>query len=235
MHTQNGMLEGRTVLYTPKGTIKAIQYFRRDTLDGVQYTFYPSENPLTWERARLGQLNGPSYGFYENGTVSFTRHMRNGLRIGPYRLYYETPHRLHVAIDFLVVEGEEYQNSYVAYDSLGRLTARTGTAQIRAEHDTVPLGGMLALHLRVRNPEFPLVAAVFGDFDGQFHLRDPASQRYVPGHDHAVTLQVPALRRGQQVVRGYLADFRETGRQPGSTGPLTESQVIYFTYPYFVR
>ena len=52
MHETNGLLHGRTIVYQPNGAIGAIYHFRRDSLDGKQYRFYPSGKLMTWEQAR---------------------------------------------------------------------------------------------------------------------------------------------------------------------------------------
>ncbi|MDJ0367935.1 hypothetical protein QMK33_22565 [Hymenobacter sp. H14-R3] len=187
------------------------------------------------EEAHRGKLNGFSCGFTPHGRVGFTRYMVDGLRVGPYRLYYDgPPPRLHVAIDFLVVAGKEHQNYYEARDSLGRLLARTGRLRVQADRDTVALGDSLVLRLRVEHPQHPLAGVSVGGYDAAFVLRDSAAERRAPAPQHALTLRWPTATRGAQVLRGFMTDFDEGKTKVRKATP-GQGNRMYFAYPYFVR
>ena len=232
----NGMLEGRTLVYRTSGAIAAVLYFHRDSAEGIQRLFHPNGQLMSWQQVHRGQRHGKSYDFLANGALLHIEHFNRGQRTGRNKWFYEHPrNQLHTEVELLTVAGKEWQNGYAEYDTLGRLVARTGFPQAHAESDTVSLGDSLTLQLRVPYPEHPLVAVVTGDFDAEFRLRNPASLRRQMGRNHATTIRVPAVRRGWQVARGYLADFQES--KPGSSSRRHggSGQRLYFAYPYFVR
>lgn len=231
----NDLLEGRTLVYRTPGAIAAILYFHRDSSEGIQRSFYPNGRLARWQQMHRGQPHGKSYDFLANGALTHIEHFNRGRRTGRNRWFYDHPrNQLHTEVELLTVAGKEWQNGYAEYDTLGRLTARTGFPWAHAERDTISSGDSLTLHLRVPYPEHPLVAVVTGDFDAEFRLHDPSSLRRQMGRNHALILHVPATQRGRQVVRGYLADFQEF--KPGSPSHWRDSgQRLYFAYPYFVR
>lgn len=236
MRKRDGLLEGRTLYYDPAGHLIASQHYRRDTLDGPQYEFYPDGRPMTCEKRHGGQLNGFSCGFFPSGRLEYTRYLQNGRRVGPYRNYYNTPApNLRQAIDFVTVAGKEYANSYTEYDAGGQRIAQTGRLVARADRDTVPLGDTLVLRLRIAHPMHQDSGLSTGDYDAQFVLRRPASERRVQGLRHGVTLRVPTATHGADTVRGYMEDFEATGPVSRQGEVAVKGRRLYFAYPYFVR
>jgi hypothetical protein len=231
----NGLLEGRTLVYQPTGEIAAILYFHRDSSEGIQRSFYPNGRLMRWQKTHHGQPHGDSYDFLANGNLAHIEHFNLGQRVGCNLWFYDDPrNQLHTEVELLTVAGKEWQNGYAEYDSLGQVVVRTGFLWAHAERDTIALGDSLTLRLRIRYPEHPLVAVVTADFDADFRLHDPTSLRRQMGRNHALTLRVPAQQRGQQVVRGYVADFQET--KPGSPNHRHDGgRRLYFAYHYFVQ
>ena len=236
----NGLLEGRSIVYQRTGEIAGIFYFHQDKAVGTQYRFYPNGHLADWRQMAQGHAQGDSYGFLENGALATVERFEDGLRTGRNLLFYPHPvNKLHKLIEFVPVEGKEFQNGYLEYDTLGRVVAHSGFPQVRAERDTVALGDSLALQMSIKYPSYEHIAASIGIFDAQFRLRDSASFRLVPGRGRAVTMRLPATQRGQQVARGYLTDFRGQmpgeKPEPGSKSHKSAGQRFYFAYPYFVR
>ena len=236
VHLVNGRPEGRITLFRPDGSIGAIFYLHNDSLQGVQRHFYPDGKLKLWEEAEHDRLHGRSYKWYPNGNLATIRQMQAGLRTGRFLEYYAAPtNQLRTRAEYVVVDGKEWENGYILYDSLGRITDCWGFPQVYADHDTIALGDSLTLHLRVRSPKEPLVLAAIGPFDEQFRLHDSDKLRVIYGQNHQVTISVPVSQRGPQVARGYLADYKPDPKeqQKGVTGTLERQ--MYFAYPYYVR
>ena len=231
-----GLREGRTIVYQPDGQIRAILYFHEDKEDGVQRHFYPSGQLLSWEEFHQGKPHGSFYDFLEDGAVSTIRHFTDGMHTGQQLLFFDRPrNQIHKYTYTVVGDGKEWQDRYVVYDTLGRVIERTGFSQAYAERDTVAFGAFLVLHLRVGYPAHPLVAAVVNDCTEQFRLDNSAATCAVLGRNHAVTVRVPAIKRGAQVVSGYLSDFRKIGHQSKKGIAPTEEQRLYFAHSYYVK
>lgn len=232
----NGKLEGRALTYWPSGVLAGISYLHEDQLEGIQRRFHKNGKLAEWLQYHRSKLEGKSYEFFESGAPASVTHYANGQRKGCHVLFYEQPRdQVRVYVDFVIGDGHEWKNRYVAYDPKGNITERFGFPRAYATLDTIPLGDSLTLHLRVQHPKHSSVLAVIGDYDEQFRLRDSASLRSIQGKAHTATARIPATQRGQQIVRGYLSDFKEIG-VPRTDGSVTvKGQRLYFAYPYFVR
>lgn len=235
-HKVNGKLEGRALTYWPSGVLAGISYLHEDQLEGIQRRFYENGKLAEWLQYHRSKLNGGSYEFFESGAPASITHYANGQRNGYYVLFYEHPRgHARTYIDFVVGDGQEWKNRYVAYDPQGNVTEQFGFPQVYATHDTILLKEALTLHLRVQHPKHPSVLAVIGDYDEQFRVRDTTSLRSMAGRAHAVTVRIFATRRGRQVARGYLSDFKNIGPQLADGSATVKGQRLYFSYPYFVR
>ena len=234
----NKPLEGPARLYYPSGKLQALLNFQHDSLEGRQIWFHPAGYLETTERRHRGQLHGRKYIFYPSGAVQSLRTMRHGLRVGDYYEYYAQPrNQLHIHAQFALVQGREWDNGYIAYDSLGHLQSGRGFLQVKANADTVRLGQTLTLRLRVLFPkENHVLASIFG-YDSLYRLVHPTVEIVVLGAEHVVTANITPQRRGEAEVRGYVADFKsavpvsKTQRQVGLD---VQELRMYFAYPYYV-
>lgn len=232
----NGLLHGRSIYFYPNHSIESIFYFKHDTLQGVQRGFYENGNLRLIQSFKDGYVQGLMYNFYKDGALKSRGYVLDTLHTGPFIEFYQYPrNRVMARAEYAVVNGKEWRNGYVLYDSLGRVTDRWGFPHMQAQRDTLALGDSLVLRLRVAYPKESLVLAGVGGFGKEFRRVDSTALRVTYGQNHAVTVRVPAIRRGPQVVRGYLADYKlnPTKREKGVTSALERR--MYFAYPYYVR
>ncbi len=83
---QNGLLEGKKMIYYPKGIVAEISYFKNGKQEGLTQTFEESGMLLSEIEYHDGMMHGKAI-YYEKGKIIVEGNNRGGNKVGEWRYY----------------------------------------------------------------------------------------------------------------------------------------------------
>lgn len=257
---QNGLANGRIILYDSSRNIKGIMHVKDNILIGNTYSFYDNGCVSRIVKYINGYETGRRYDFYNNGQLqAITNYLNdkkqglactfypsggleskvtyaNNQAIGDFLDYYPSPpNRLRKKVQYVIVRGKQWGNGSINYSPSGSIVNLMDQLDIAFNKTDYRMGEDVILTIGVRGPRLKLFKATIADFDSIFNGNDSTAGHTFYGRRHIVQIKVKPVHIGTNFIRGYATDYDSTKATSKEGIYRIKQKNIYFQQKYIVK
>jgi hypothetical protein len=146
-----------------------IAEFNEDSILHGHVKGYYSKGKLSYDFLyQNGVKNGVGKTYFESGNLNQAGRYIDGHRIGHHIHYYDTTDKVKGETEYIFLEGKEYANTYIEYDSLsGVVSRRSPSLSMTRKGDS--------LFVEMKYNTFESLRLIIGDYDSLYNLLEPQS------------------------------------------------------------
>lgn len=198
-----------------------ITEFNEDSIPHGHVKGYYSNGKLSYDFSyQNGIMNGVGKTYFESGNLNEDGRYIDGYRIGHHIYYYDTRNKVKAEAEYIFLEGKEYKNTFIEYDSLsGVVLRRSPLLSMTRKGDS--------LFVEMKYNIFESLRVIIGDYDSLYNLVTPQSLDTIYGQGLKVAVPL-AKWKGRKTIRGFAQNYRWVKIE--KTKRTSISRLIYLEY-----
>jgi hypothetical protein len=212
--TINGIFEGNLKEFSENGLLNLSNNYKEGKLHGDCINYFSNGFPKSDLYYSKGNPQGIQYNFYETDSA----------RVKDKFIFVSMP-------DFFE---EPILVSLQKYNEQGDLIAKEQRVITYISKDTMVLGDVFSVRLKIANPKFDNYRLHIGDFNRGLILEDSTEYQSIDSKIPEFELSYTARRIGRMHIRGYIEDFKIESLSDGAYNEIGTLN-NWFDIEYYVR